>query len=204
MCGSKKENMNNRGPFINTYFFAAALIISCCFVWGCENDDKVLKEMLQNVAQVEEVKKIQIYFSEEGKMKSIIKAPLMYRVQPSSQLDTQYVEFPKTLHADFYNDSTKIESWIDALYGKYFEVLNKVYLRDSVVVISIKGDTLRCHDLWWDQGRGLFYTDNAATYRSPGNDITGGKGMEATQDFKSVTFKYPLGTVKIAESGFAE
>ena len=27
-------------------------------------------------------------------------------------------------------------------YGKYFENLDKVYLRDSVIVITVKGDTL--------------------------------------------------------------
>ena len=31
--------------------------------------------------------------------------------------------FPNTLHVDFYNDSTKIETWLDSKYGKYFEKL---------------------------------------------------------------------------------
>ena len=140
------------------------------------------------------------YLSQVGKMKAKLTAPLMLRVMA----DTQYVEFPRSLHVDFYDDSTKIETWLDSKYGKYFENYNKVYLRDSVVVITLKGDTLRCHDLWWDQNKGIFFTDSVASYRSPGNDITGGKGMEATQDLKTVKFKYPLGTVKISESGFPD
>ena len=88
--------------------------------------------------------------------------------------------------------------------GNILRNYNKVYLRDSVVVITLKGDTLRCHDLWWDQNKEIFYTDSIATYRSPGNDITGGKGMEATQDLKTVKFKVPLGTVQINESGFSQ
>ena len=148
----------------------------------------------------EEATGIVSYISQEGKMKAKLTAPLMLRVMA----DTQYVEFPRSLHVDFYDDSTKIETWLDSKYGKYFENYNKVYLKDSVVVITLKGDTLRCHDLWWDQNKGIFFTDSVATYRSPGNDITGGKGMEATQDLKTVKFKYPLGTVQINESGFPE
>jgi LPS export ABC transporter protein LptC len=183
---------------------AAALFISCCFVCACENKQSEIDVWTKDVKMVDEVRKIEIHFSQDGKMKSKITAPLMLRAQAVQTTDTPYIEFPKSLHADFYDDSVRVESWLDSRYGKYFENLNKVYLRDSVVVISVKGDTLRCHDLWWDQTRGLFYTDSVATYRSIDNDITGGKGMEATQDFKSVTFKYPLGTVNIGDSGFAE
>lgn len=181
-------------------YYAAAFLISCCFIYSCENKQEEIDKWLKDKVMTEEATNIESYISNEGKMKARLKAPLMLRVMA----DTQYIEFPKTMHVDFYNDSTKIETWLDCKYGKYFESLKKVYLRDSVVVITVKGDTLRCHDLWWDQNKEIFFTDSVATYRSPGNDITGGKGMEATQDLKMVKFKYPLGTVKIADSGFPE
>ncbi|MEI9807152.1 MAG: LPS export ABC transporter periplasmic protein LptC [Bacteroidota bacterium] len=112
--------------------------------------------------------------SQDGKMKAKLTAPLMLRVLA----DTLYVEFPNSLHVDFYNDSTKIESWLDSKYGKYFETLDKVYLRDSVIVINIKGDTLKCPDLWWDQNAKLFYTDKYAEYHAKGKNIFGGKGWK--------------------------
>ena len=192
--------MNNSVSIFNNYFYAAALIISCCFVCGCENDQREIDAWYKDKVMQEEATDIESFISSEGKMKAKLTAPLMYRVMA----DTQYVEFPRTMHVDFYNDSTIIETRLDCKYGKYFENYNKVYLRDSVIVITVKGDTLRCHDLWWDQNKQMFYTDSVATYRSPGNDITGGKGMEATQDLKTVKFKAPLGTVKIADSGFPE
>jgi LPS export ABC transporter protein LptC len=196
--------MNKLPSILNNYFFAAAFVISCCFIYGCENSADVIHEWTTDKQMVEEAIKVESYLSQDGKVKAMLKAPLMYRITPLNSTDTMYVEFPQSLHVDFYNDSAKVESWLDSRYGKYFENLNKVYLRDSVVVISKKGDTLRCRDLWWDQTRALFYTDSVATYHSPGNDITGSRGMEASQDFTNVTFKHPLGTVKIAASGFAE
>ena len=116
--------------------------------------------------------------------------------------DTVYVEFPKSIHVDFYNDSTVIESKLDSKYAKYFENLNKVYLRDSVVVITMKGDTLKSPDLWWDQNTKMFYTDKYATYHGIGKQIYGGKGLTATQDLSSVIFNQPTGTVQVSEEGF--
>lgn len=146
----------------------------------------------------EEAVNIDSYLSQDGKMKARLQAPLMLRVYA----DTLYVEFPKTLHVDFYDDSVRVESRLDSRYGKYFEPLNKVYLRDSVVVITSKGDTLKSPDLWWDQNTKMFYTDKYAIYHGVGKNIYGGKGLIATQDLTSVIFNQPTGTVQVAENGF--
>ena len=194
--------MINLGGFKSTY--AAALILGCCFVCGCENSQADIDRLTKKVAEREEAFDVSTLMSSAGQMKAKLSAPLMYRVLSVEAGDTMYVEFPKSLHVDFFNDSTKIETKLDAKYGKYFETLNKVYLRDSVVIMTIQGHTLRCHDMWWDQNRGLFYTDTVATYVGPGNNIRGGKGMEATQDLRTVTFRQPLGNLQVKENGFAE
>ena len=177
------------------------LIFFIVFIYGCENDKKVIDEWTRNVILNEEAINIETYFSQKGVMKAKLKAPLMIRVP---KVDSPYVEFPKNLHVDFYNDSIVIESWLDSKYGKYFENQNKVYLKDSVVVITAKGDTLKAHDLWWDQTAKLFYTDKYAEYHGKDKQIYGGKGFEATQDLKRRTFKYPTGTIKVEDSGFSD
>ena len=181
--------------------FKLLLIFFIVFIYGCENDKKVIDEWTRNVVLNEEAINIETYFSQKGVMKAKLKAPLMIRVPKA---DSPYVEFPKNLHVDFYNDSTVIESWLDSKYGKYFENQNKVYLKDSVVVITDKGDTLKALDLWWDQSAKLFYTDKYAEYHGKDKQIYGGKGFEATQDLKRRTFKYPTGTIKVEDSGFPE
>jgi hypothetical protein len=192
--------MNNRFVIFNNYFFTAAFLVGCCFLYSCENDPRRIKELTEKITEVEEAKNIESYLSQDGMMKAKLTAPLMLRVLA----DTLYVEFPSSLHVDFYNDSLKVESWLDSKYGKYFENLNKVYLRDSVVIINIKGDTLKCPDLWWDQNAKLFYTDKYAEYHAKGKNIYGGKGLEATQDMSSVTFKEPTGIVEVSDQGLIE
>ena len=181
---------------IQTAFF----ITGCFFMAGCENDDKVLQDWTKKVVMQEEAIQVESYLSQDGKLRAKLKAPLMIRVAG----DTISVEFPNKLHCDFYDDSTQLETWLDSKYGIYYENLNKVYLRDSVVVITVKGDTLKSPDLWWDQSTKMFYTDKYATYHGVGKNIYGGKGMEATQDLKRIMFKETTGNLKVSENGFPQ
>jgi hypothetical protein len=176
----------------------AALLAGCFLVGACENDTRVISDWTKKVVLKEEAKNIESLLSQDGRVKARLTAPLMIRVFG----DTVFAEFPSSLHCDFYNDSTQVETWLDSRYGKYFEGIGKVYLKDSVTVITTKGDTLRSPDLWWDQNTKLFYTDQYAVYTGVGKTIHGGKGLVATQDLNSVIFNQPTGTVQVNESGF--
>ncbi|MDP4264735.1 MAG: LPS export ABC transporter periplasmic protein LptC [Bacteroidota bacterium] len=189
--------MNNSISIVRNYICTAAFITGCCFVCGCENDMGTINNWTKRVTKKDEARDVISYLSQEGIMKAKLTAPLMYRVSS----DTVYAEFPNTLHIDFYDDSTKIDTRLDCKYAKYFENLDKAYLRDSVIVISVKGDTLKAPDLWWDQRTKLFYTDKYAEYHAKGKNIYGGKGLEAAQDMSTVTFKEPTGVVQVSDSG---
>ena len=156
--------------------------------------------MTETKVMTEEAKNIESYLSQDGVMRAKLKAPLMLRVLG----DTLYIEFPQSLHIDFFDTAATVESWVDAKYGKYYENLNKVYLRDSVMVINTQGDTLKCPELWWDQNKKMFYTDKYAEYHTRNEHIYGGKGMEASQDLKTIIFKQPTGTVLVSDSGFPD
>lgn len=169
----------------------AALLISCFFVLSCENDINEVNDFLKKQTGVEEALDVTSYMSQEGKIKAKLRSPFMLR----HQSDSPYVEFPKTLHVDFFDDSTKIESTVDALYARYREYESKVLLRDSVVVINIlKGDTLRTNELWWDQNDEKFYTDKPVRIYQKDKTIYG-KGLKAAQDFSSYDIFNITGTV---------
>ena len=189
--------MNNRVKKNTDCIFAlAAFILSCFFVSGCENDEAKIKLWTEKKMMVEEARSVTCYFSQTGIMKAKLTAPLMFRYQT----DTIYTEFPKSLHVDFFDENTKMESQLDALYGKYFESQNKVYLRDSVVVMNIKGDTLRCPELWWDQQTKTFYTDKVVRIHTKDKHIYGGRGLEADQAFSWYIIKDPTGTILVSDS----
>jgi LPS export ABC transporter protein LptC len=149
---------------------------------------------------VEEAFKVAIKYSTAGKRKALLTSPIMYRVQDT----VPYVEFPKTIHVDFYGENDSVESKLDARYAKYKESQSLVYLKDSVRVINIKkGDTLYCDELYWDTKRtgAEFYTDKPVRIRTP-KETLNGIGMEARQDFKEYYIIHPLGNLKVPATQF--
>ena len=161
-------------------FLIAAFIGSCFFMSACENDPEIVDNLFRKKIAVEEAFKVESYMSQEGKVKAKLTAPYMKRYMA----DSPYVEFPRTLHVDFYNDTLQIESTLDAMYARHMEFEHKVLLRDSVVVINkIKGDTLRTSELWWDQNKQEFYTDKPVRIFQKTSHTFGKNGLQAKQDF---------------------
>lgn len=165
----------------------AAIFIGCFFMLGCENDVEEVRELGRKRPGIDEGKKINSYLSVNGKMRAHLTAPLLLRFQGDS---ARKAEFPKSLHVDFYNDSMKVQSQLNAKYGRYLENDAKVFLRDSVIVFNIKGDTLFCEELYWDQNTQKLYTDKkvvlSRNYRH--TLITGQNGMTANQDLTDINF----------------
>lgn len=158
----------------------AAFTWSCLFLLSCENDPVKVDAMFRKKIAVEEANVVQGYISQSGKVKARLTAPYMKRYL----VDSPYLEFPKTLHVDFFDDSTVLESTLDALYARQMEFQRKVLIRDSVVVINkIKGDTLRTSELWWDQGTEEFFTDKEVQIFQRNGYTRGRSGMRAKQDF---------------------
>ena len=162
--------------------FTAALLTGCFFITACGNTDEQIKSMTSKRIGIEQAKGVSINYSIGAKTKARVTAPLMLRYQDT----VPYVEFPKSIHADFYTDSLTIESRLDALYGRYMETESKVYLRDSVRLLNIAGDTLYCNELYWDRNRvgREFYTDKPVRIRTK-THIINGVGFESSQDFKN-------------------
>jgi LPS export ABC transporter protein LptC len=186
--------MINKLP--HNIFLQAAFIWSCLFVYGCENDPQDIRNNSSSRSMVEEVTGVQSLISQNGVPRALLKAPYMLRYSA----DTSFLEFPKSLHVQFFDGSGKVESQLDAKYGKYYESRSTVYLRDSVIVFNNSGDTLRSPDLWWDQNTKRFYTDKQVSVKTKSKQIFGGKGLEADQDLTRWTIFQPTGFVIVPDN----
>jgi LPS export ABC transporter protein LptC len=180
-------------------YFSAVLVLGCFFICACENDPKEFEKFTTKKTAIEEAKQVESFLSQDGKVKAKLTAPFMLR----HITDSTFVEFPNTLHVDFYNDTLEIESQLDALYGKYREWEKKVYLRDSVKVINkINGDTLYSPDLWWDQQTQKIYTDKPVRIYTKDKIIFGQYGLTAAQDFSEYVINQASGTLMTKKDSF--
>jgi LPS export ABC transporter protein LptC len=190
--------MTNRAGHTNFFLKAAACIAGCFFFFACENDLNKIREMQQNKLSVDEVKQVTNYLSQGGRLKAKLSAPFMLRYYDS----VPRVEFPNTIHVDFYNDSAKIESYLDAKRAYYYEQQSRVILNDSVVVIRINGDTLKTNELFWEQNQHKLFTNSDVEIRQKTKTIFG-KGFESDEQLKNFRIDTPKGFVLVGASKFA-
>jgi LPS export ABC transporter protein LptC len=190
--------MINIGNHIFSIKKAAALIMGCFFFMACENDLDVIRKMQENKLSVDEVKNVTSYLSQGGRMKAKLTAPLMLRYFDS----VPRVEFPNSLHVDFYNDSMQVESYLDAKKAWYYEQQSRILLTDSVVVIRIDGDTLKTNELYWEQNLHKLYTTKDVEIRQKTKTIFG-KGFESDEQLKNGRIDSITGILLVGASKFA-
>ena len=168
---------------------AVACLSSCFFMAACENDVDAVKALGAKLSGIDVGKDVAIYVSNDGKLGAKLTAPLMNRYLEDS---SKMIEFPQSIHVDFYKDSNQIESQLSAKYAKYKETENMVYLKEDVVVFNTLGDTLWCKEMYWDQNTGKFYTEQDVVVKqhSPLAKIYG-KGLEANQNLTDIRIFKP-------------
>jgi LPS export ABC transporter protein LptC len=168
---------------------AVAFVSSCFFMTACENDVDAVKALGAKAGGIDVGKDVAIYVSNNGKLGAKLTAPLMNRYLLDS---SKMIEFPTSIHVDFFKDSNQIESQLSAKYAKYKEAENIVYLKDEVVIFNTLGDTLWCKEMYWDQNTGKFYTEQDVVVKqhSPLSKIYG-KGLEANQNLTDIRIFKP-------------
>ena len=144
------------------------------------------------------MKQVTSYLSTGGKLKAKLTAPFMLRYYDS----VPRVEFPNTLHVDFYNDSMQVESYLDAKKASYYEQQSRVILTDSVVVIRINGDTLKTNELFWEQNLHKLFTTSDVEIRQKTKTIFG-KGFESDEQLRNFRIDSITGILLVGASKFA-
>jgi LPS export ABC transporter protein LptC len=174
----------------------AALVMGCFFLMSCENDMTTVDMLTKKTVGVEEAKVVESYLSQDGYVKAKLTSPYMLRILEKPP----YIEFPQSLHVDFFDSLANTESYLDANYAKYLVDDGKVLLQDSVLVVNIRnGDTLKTQKLWWDQTKQQFYTDDTAYIYQPDKTIVALNGLQAAQNLTNIQFFNSRGIIALPQ-----
>lgn len=158
-------------------FFAIMLPLA-----ACENNLQKIQELDKKQANIEIAKNIRLLYSQAGKVKAQLTAPVLYRYLD----DPPHVLLNNGLRVLFYNDSMQVQSILTAREGIYEENTNKITVKNNVVLINNKGEKLECAELHWDPQKQQFYTNTDVKITTPGQLIYG-TGLVAPADFSSYT-----------------
>ncbi|MDA3615715.1 LPS export ABC transporter periplasmic protein LptC [Polluticaenibacter yanchengensis] len=187
--GKIKIHIENYIP--KGFLFLGALV----FFASCENDTKYINSINEKVKDVEEVRNVHGTMSQSANLKAELTAPLMLKVKS----DTIYTEFPNSLKVTFYENESP-STYITSKYGIFYDTYRKVHLVDSVVILKMPTDTIYCRDLWWDQNKKEFFTDNPVRVRTA-KQVLNGSGMWAKEDMSHYTlFNSKDGSVDVPEN----
>ena len=178
----------------------AAFLITF-LIAGCKNDPKEIDALISKRSiQEDKADEVTIIYSEHGKSRIRMFATEFIRNEIAKP---PYVDMRKGLKVEFFDDSMKIESTLTAQYARWYEGKGNVLIRDSVVVVNKKGETLRTEELIWNQNVKKFYTEKFVRINTP-DQVMYGDGLEANEDFTWYRIKNPKGTVRVNKEELPE
>lgn len=195
---NRRSILNKIAPVI----VLSGILGAVLFTASCKNDKKKIDELVsKRNAQEDKADEVTIIYSENGQSKIRMYATEFVRNEIAKP---PFVDMRKGLRVEFFNDSThEIESTLTAQYARWYEGKGNVLIRDSVVVVNRKGETLNTEELIWNQNVKKFYTEKFVRIVTP-DQVMYGDGLEANEDFSWYRIKNPKGTVRVNKEQLPE
>jgi len=150
------------------------------------------------IPPVETATGIRILYSDSGHVQVEILARELNRYDT----ENPYIEMPRGLQANFFDDSMHVKSKLTADYGIRYEREQKMEARKNVVVVNEKGETLNTEHLIWDERTEKLRSNEFVKITTKG-EIIMGTGFEANQDFSKYKIFNIKGTIPLNQNEHA-
>lgn len=181
------------------YFRKLLLFAGVSFlIFSCENDIEKIQSLGEKSEQPEvAAKKIEIIYSDSAKVEMRLTAD---EVKRFSHVERPYMEFPKGIYVEFFDDSLQIESLIRADYAIYYTDEKVWEARGNVVANNIaKQEKLNTEELFWDENDKTIYSNSFSRIENPDGTFYGDEGFESNQKFSKWRLKGSRGTVNLKD-----
>lgn len=174
-----------------------ALVAMMLFLSSCENDlGEVKKLAAVDNSPMEIQENLVLEYSDSGYTRLILKAPL---AETYSQLKKPYRLFPNNINVNFFDVEGNENSRLRANYAKQMMSTQIWEAKGNVVVVNKKGEQINTELMYWDQRKGIIYSDSYVKITTP-DKIIEGNGFEANQDFTRYQIKNPIGTINLEDN----
>ncbi len=174
--------------------FGREALLFLLLLAACKNDPKEISALTgKSLYQVDRAEDITLIYSEHGKVKARIYAT---EYISNDAAKPPYMDMKKGIKAEVYNDSMQVESTLTANYARYYEKQGNFLIRDNIVVVNKKGETLNTEELVWNQSIQKFFTEKFVKITTP-TLVMYGDGLEANQDFSWYRILNQKGTMLV-------
>ncbi len=180
----------------NNYFILCFITSSLPLWTACENSWNEIKKVSENVnAEVETAENIEILYSTDAH----VRARLISKELKRFVTKKPYLEFNKGLTVLFFDEQLIQSSKLTSGYGRVDELSDEMIVRNNVVVINSKGETLNTEELIWDNKTKKIYTDQFVSIKTK-DEMIYGDGLEANEDLTNYKIKKIRGTIQLKDN----
>jgi LPS export ABC transporter protein LptC len=167
----------------NIVFFSLALFFTSC------EEEKTKATFKEYAGPVEEAEKIQILYSETGKLKVKLNTDKQIKYSNEDKI------FPKPITINFYDPTGAITSTLRSDSGRFDSKTSIYKVMGHVVVKQLaKRQNLFTTELFWNPATKKTYTDKPTTIESLlSGEVIKGVGLDANQDFSIMTMRKTSG-----------
>ena len=179
ISGLLSINMTN-STFKKTILIAV-FIAEIILFQSCKNDniEKIQVLTASDNLPLEVGTNIILNYTDSGFVKAKVFAPILERYD--NEKSNQSI-MKKGITAYFYNKDKKITSYIKSKYAIRNDRLRTITVKNEVIVVNIKGDTLRTESLVWDEKTNKINTSDNVKISTP-DEIIYGEGLESNTAF---------------------
>jgi LPS export ABC transporter protein LptC len=177
---------------INSLRLSILLLIFC----ACGKDIEKVKMLSEpSTLPIELGKNVSILYTDSGYTKAKVYAPEIARYANEFKNQT---EMRKGIKIEFYNRAKQVESMLTANYAVRLDRDKKMTAKNNVVLVNVKGDTLRTEELHWDESAQLIYSDKFVKITTP-DEVIMGTGFESNAEFTRYKINQISGTMSLKQ-----
>lgn len=162
---------------------------SSCRKASVEKIEKLLKE---EKYPTETGRGVTFIYSDSAYIRAKLETPLMYKFIGEETI----IEMPDGLNVTFFNKFTIPKSFLKAGYGIQYVDKKIIEVKENVVVVNIKGDTLTTEHLIWDERKNKIYSDKSVRVKTK-DEIIYAKGFESNPSFSYYKFHDIKGIIQL-------
>ncbi|HOM41658.1 MAG TPA: LPS export ABC transporter periplasmic protein LptC, partial [Bacteroidales bacterium] len=170
---------NNFRSFFHSgikFLFLPAIVL---FIFSCEQKFETIRKSDIESLPTLTVKDFETVYTDSAKIQLIMRSTLLERY---TDRKPQYSEFRKGITVLFHDGNPEPVASLTSKYARFNEDKKLWELKDSVVVVNEKKETLETELLYWDQEKDFVYTDRFVRITSE-EQIVMGTGLEANSRF---------------------
>lgn len=166
-------------------------LLAGLLVFACNGTDT--KEPLEYKGPLSEFEDVEMYYSQNDKVKVKMTAELLYEFASGDR------EFPNGVYMEFFDETGNMESTLKANHAFYFKKDDLWRGRGAVEVKNIlKNEQLNTEELYWKPKEKKIYNDVFVTIKRQ-EDVLYGQGLEANEDMSDYFIKKPVGDFEVKE-----